>query len=141
MVSVASLKRGGVHSEEYRTGYLRSRAWFWRRDAFLEMVVERDGFLACACCMERMSNREMQVHHLDYEGVNQRKSGDWVAREPDDDLVQLCPWCHEQVHLLMDSDPGWSRRSRRAATWEIIRRIQLRLAAAGVASLKQIGVQ
>lgn len=130
-----SLKRDGRGSLDYREGYTRSRAWFMRRDAFLDMVLERDGFIACACCLDVRQKENIQVHHLDYTGVVQLESGRWVAREADDDLLPMCEWCHEEVHKVMDADMGWSQWSRRDATREIVARIQRRLAAAGVAAL------
>lgn len=132
-----SLRRGGKNSQAYRDQYLRSRAWIFRRSDFIDWVIERDGYLACACCLQTLNPHLAQVHHLDYSGVSQMPSGRWVSREADEDLIQLCAWCHEQIHLVMDADLGWSSRSRAGATREIIRRIQLRLAAAGVAALKE----
>lgn len=107
----------------YRSGYLRSPAWWARRQRFLQGRAE----IRCECLGESLTERTAHVHHVSYAGVRQRSDGSWVAEESDEDLMVLCAWCHERVHQLMDRDRGWSSSGRRAATVAIIRTIQRRV--------------
>ncbi|MFB8385583.1 hypothetical protein ACFC3F_00405 [Microbacterium sp. NPDC055910] len=100
----------------YQRDYLRSRAWFARRDRWFTDRLRSTGELACAACGGVASKRELELHHVDYAGVT-IQNGRWVAAERDEDLVALHRGCHELLHRLIDRDPVLSRhRTRRDAT-------------------------
>lgn len=107
----------------YRSGYLKSSAWFARRHRFLQSKA----VIRCECLGEELTERNAHVHHVAYEGVEQLPDGMWQACEADEDLMVLCAWCHEKVHELMDRDRGWAGVGRRAATTAIVRTIQRRV--------------
>ncbi|WP_137845817.1 hypothetical protein [Microbacterium sp. 2FI] len=112
----------------YRTGFLHSRAWFARRDRWFREEVERHGQLRCEACLQVATNRQLELHHLDYSGVAS-VDGRWQAREPHEDLVALHPFCHELLHRLLDRDIVLSRhRSRRNGSLFAINRLQHKLA-------------
>lgn len=112
-----SNRRTPIHSNAYRSTFLRSRAWFARRDAWFAHAAMRTPSLACAACGIQASKRDLELHHLDYAGVQQLEDGRWVARESDDDLMPLHPYCHELLHRLIDRDAVLSRhRTRRVAS-------------------------
>lgn len=125
------LKRGGRGHEDYVGGYLRQVSWFRRRDAFVASRTGAGGLVACVCCDERYRPRQVDVHHLSYDGVS-RENERWISREADDDLMVLCRWCHERVHTLMDTDRGWAQMGRREATVSVVRAIQRQLTATAV---------
>lgn len=107
----------------YRSGYLKSGAWYARRRRFLASLES----IRCECLGEELSERDAHVHHVTYDGVVRGEDGTWQAREADEDLMVLCSWCHERVHELMDQDPGWAGATRREATIAVIRTIQRRV--------------
>lgn len=73
--------------------------------------------LACVACGIPATKRDLELHHLDYAGVQQLEDGRWVARESDGDLIPLHPYFHELLHRLIDRDAVLSRhRTRRAAS-------------------------
>lgn len=112
-----SNRRTQLHANAYRTTFLRSRAWFTRRDAWFAHAAMRMPPLACAACGIQASKRDLELHHLDYAGVQQLEGGRWLARESDRDLIPLHPCCHELLHRLIDRDAVLSRhRTRRAAS-------------------------
>lgn len=119
---MSGLKRKRIDGG-YRDGYLRSPAWWGRRREFLRSLPE----IRCACLGEELTERTAQVHHVNYDGVEQGEDGTWHAGEADEDLMVMCSWCHERVHQLMDRDRGWAGLSRRDATLAIIRTIQRRV--------------
>lgn len=55
-------------------------------------IMERDGF-ACRCCGS--ADRELQVHHLEYE------KGKRIWESKDCDLLTLCHHCHELVEMYV----------------------------------------
>lgn len=112
-----SNRRTALYANAYRTTFLRSRAWFARRDAWFAHAAMGAHPLACAACGIQANKRDLELHHLDYAGVQQLEDGRWAAREPDGDLIPLHPYCHELLHRLIDRDAVLSRhRTRRAAS-------------------------
>lgn len=100
----------------YRGGYLRSPAWFARRDAGFRRRRGPGHPIVCAICLQPGTDRTLQLHHADYEDVTQ-DGGQWNAREPDADLIPLHRECHERLHRLIDHDVLLARlRTRRDAT-------------------------
>ena len=121
--------RRGARGNRYRTGYLRSRVWFARRDRwFAEQLRRTGGKLSCAACERPARPRALELHHTDYSGVTYL-DGRWFAGEQHEDLVSLHPYCHELLHRLIDRDIVLrSHRDRRAASTAAITRLQRRLA-------------
>lgn len=112
-----SNRRSPLRANAYRSTFLRSRAWFARRDAWFAHAATRARHLACTACGIQASKRDLELHHLDYAGVKHLEGGRWLAREADDDLIPLHPYCHELLHRLIDRDAVLSRhRTRRAAS-------------------------
>lgn len=104
------------HPNGYRTGYLRSPAWFARRTRWFTAHLDDHGHVTCAGCGIPATARELELHHADYNGVTTH-GGRWVAGEADDDLIPLHPRCHELLHRLIERDPVLARhRTRRDAT-------------------------
>lgn len=100
----------------YRTEYLRSRAWFARRDQWFRDHSISKLPLACAACGRVATKRHLELHHLDYSGMHVR-DGVWYALEDHTDLVPMHPYCHELLHRLIDSDVVLSHhRTRRDAS-------------------------
>ncbi|MEY9853501.1 5-methylcytosine-specific restriction protein A [Leifsonia sp. EB41] len=132
-----SNRRRPVRDNTYRTQYLRSGAWFARRDRwFLEEAIG-NGEIRCALCLGAGSSRSLELHHLDYRGVTQTPHG-WAAHEQHDDLTALHPRCHEYVHQLIDRDRVFSRFvSRRTASLQAIARLQAKIAHYIEASMEQ----
>ncbi|MBO1740746.1 hypothetical protein [Leifsonia sp. TF02-11] len=113
----------------YRSGYLRSAAWFRRRDTWFAEQIQRTGALRCAVCLHVATGRELELHHLDYSRVTHTWRG-WVAGEEHEDLCAMHPSCHEFVHRILDADPVLRRhRTRPVATVQAIRIARVRIAA------------
>ena len=110
-------RRKPLHAKAYRSAFLRSRAWFARRDEWFAAQSLTTHPLTCAGCGRPASRRALELHHLDYAGVYQTEDGHLVARERHADLVPMHPYCHELLHRLIDRDAVLSRhRTRRAAS-------------------------
>lgn len=121
-------RRKPLHAKAYRSSFLRSRAWFARRDAWFATQTMCARPLSCAACGRRATKKELELHHLDYAGVSQTDDGRWVALEADQDLVPLHPYCHELLHRLIDRDAVLSRhRARRAASEFALEVLRLKL--------------
>jgi GTP1/Obg family GTP-binding protein len=119
---VSNARRGAVRNT-YRTGYLRSPAWFNRRDRWFR-TEQRRGPLTCVACGRAGTRRTLELHHLSYRGVRVL-DGRWLATEKHDDLTALHPFCHELVHRLIDRDRILARsRTHRDATSIAIRQLQ-----------------
>ena len=70
----------------------------------------------------------LELHHLVYEGAFEHNLEGWVSHEEHDDLVALCSRDHERVHVLLDTDPGYSYYlSRRVASLRIIHAMRAKL--------------
>ncbi len=125
---MSNARKGGVAGAHYRRGYLRSRAWFARRDRFFREVAGSD---RCAVCMRRESNprKALELHHVSYEGVT-CSDGVWHANEADHDLIPMHPLCHEQVHLAIERDVALSSMvTRQESTRRAIRIVRRKLIA------------
>ncbi len=100
----------------YRSGFLKSTAWLARRDRWFREHTRAHGAVACELCDGIGDARSLELHHLDYTGVDRTSRG-WRSRERDEDLMPLHPACHETLHRLIDRDTVLSRqRTRRDAT-------------------------
>lgn len=100
----------------YRSDYLRSQAWFARRNRWFLTEQRRGRTPMCGVCGGAASASNLELHHLDYAGVT-LVAGRWRAQERHTDLVAMHPTCHDLVHRLIDRDTVLSRqRTRRDAT-------------------------
>ena len=108
----------------YRSDFLRSPAWFARRDRWFHKQ-DRLGFpSACTVCGELAPSASLELHHLDYGGVT-IVGNQWRAFERHDDLVAMHPSCHDLVHRLIDRDTVLAhQRTRRDATAIAIVRVR-----------------
>lgn len=110
----------------YRSGYLQSKAWFARRDAYFK--AHQDAACAVTGKRPKHPSRELELHHVTYDGVVQRPDGSWVAGEKDTDLVPMYPACHEAVHRLLDQDRALRGLvSRQVATERAIQAVRQQL--------------
>ena len=113
----------------YRVGYLRSVAWFRRRDRSFAEQLHRTGVVRCVVCWRAASRRDLELHHLDYRKVIRLRQG-WAAREQHEDLCSMHPGCHELVHRILDTDLVLrSHRRRPVATIRAIEVARARLTA------------
>ncbi|MDO8384475.1 MULTISPECIES: hypothetical protein [Microbacterium] len=120
-------RRGDVKNL-YRYGFLRSPAWFARRDSWFTTETRRAGALFCAGCGEPATRDEVELHHLDYSGVT-LEAGRWRAHEEHGDLAALHPYCHELLHRLLERDTVLAKhRDRRTASLAAIERLRTKLA-------------
>lgn len=123
-----SNRRRPARGNSYRTGYLRSPAWYARRARwFRDEATLTHGAVRCAVCTVKGTPRTLELHHLSYDGVAST-AGRWTANEAHGDLVAVCPDHHRLIHQLTDRDPVLrDHRSRRAANREAIARLRRRL--------------
>lgn len=118
--------RRNPNARGYRSGYLRSVAWFQRRDRWFGAAAAV-GDVACAACGRTGTARTFELHHVTYAGVVQEE-GRWVAGEEHRDLMPLHPLCHELLHRLIDTDPVLARhRSREDATEQALPKVRARV--------------
>lgn len=123
-----SNKRSAGKSRRYRSEFLRSPAWFARRDRWFAEQSRRSIPLRCEGCLQPATKTELELHHLDYRGVTER-GGTWRAGEPHTMLVPLHPYCHDLLHRLIDRDLVLARhRSRATATRSALAHLRTRLA-------------
>lgn len=117
----------------YRNEFLRSPAWFARRNRWFR-AHRTDGTVACAACGRTTATDRLELHHRDYEGVR-IVQGTWQAWEDDEDLIPLHPNCHELLHRLIDRDVVLAQhRTRRDASDYALLALQLKLQNVGAAS-------
>ncbi|GEK86612.1 hypothetical protein [Microbacterium aerolatum] len=117
----------------YRDEFLRSRAWFARRERWFRDHTN-NGHEPCAACGIPGSKTQLELHHLDYRGVRIIR-GEWQAWEDDEDLIALHPYCHELLHRLIDRDIVLaSHRTRRQASAHALQVLQVKLRPAKDAS-------
>lgn len=115
----------------YRTGYLRSRTWFQRRDQWFADERAHGAVISCAACGREAKPSQLELHHNDYRGVIRTERG-WVSRESHRDLVPLHPLCHELLHRLLERDRVLGRmRTRRDASTLALVRLRQKLSSAG----------
>ncbi|GAA3776117.1 hypothetical protein GCM10022240_29540 [Microbacterium kribbense] len=113
----------------YRSEFLRSGAWFARRDAWFAEQRAQGVALTCAACARTATARELELHHLDYTGIT-LVAGTWRALERHDDLVPMHPYCHDLLHRLIDRDVVLAHnRTRRAASLYALAQLQRTLIA------------
>lgn len=111
----------------YRSGYLKSRAWHTRRDRWFTEQLAATGRITCAVTGQPGSKRTLQLHHVDYSGVDHGPAG-WIANEAHGDLIALRPDVHEALHRLLDTDQVLKKNlSRRAANTAAIRKLRARV--------------
>ena len=107
----------------YRSDFLRSPAWFARRDRWFRKQDRLGLPSACAVCGEVAPAASLELHHLDYRGVS-IVANQWRAFEHYDDLVPMHRSCHDLVHRLIDRDTVLARqRTRRDASAIAITRV------------------
>lgn len=115
----------------YRSDFLRSPAWFARRDRWFRAHAHTGIPLTCMACGRGATPAQLELHHADYHGVSQ-VDGQWRARERHRDLVPLHPGCHELLHRLIDRDTVLSRgRDRRTASTLALARLHTKLTQGG----------
>lgn len=124
---MSNSRRPATTGRSYRTGYLKSPAWFARRDRWFRAHARTGIPLTCQACGHPATAAELELHHADYHGVY-KVSGQWRARERHRDLMPLHPGCHELLHRLIDRDAVLSRgRDRRTASALALRRLCIKL--------------
>jgi predicted HNH restriction endonuclease len=77
--------------------YLRTKTWAARSRAFRQAV----GYRCFACGVRSAWNH---AHHLTYARA-------FKGREPDSDLLCLCPPCHRAVHAYAREHPELKLRT------------------------------
>jgi NAD-dependent SIR2 family protein deacetylase len=70
-------------TEKYKK-YLKSDKW----KKIKETILDRDCH-KCVICGVGLSNRNVNIHHLNYENIYDEKR---------EDLISLCNDCHEDIH-------------------------------------------
>lgn len=124
---MSNSRRPATTSRSYRSGYLKSPAWFARRDRWFRAHARTSIPLTCHACGRAAIPADLELHHTDYQGVY-KEGGQWRAREPHADLVPLHPGCHELLHRLIDRDAVLSRgRDRRTASALALDRLRAKL--------------
>lgn len=124
---MSNARKPSAKAQDYRTGYLKSTAWFARRDGWIAAELHRIGHLVCGVCEGDVDRRKVEIHHLSYEGVT-RDGDSWFAHEAHEDLVGLHVRCHEWLHRLLDSDAALRRMTdRRLANRIAIVRLRAKL--------------
>jgi 5-methylcytosine-specific restriction protein A len=122
-------RRKSALRNSYRSEFLRSPAWFARRDRWFRKQERLGGPLSCAACGRLARKEQLELHHLDYAGVR-FVDGAWRAFERHGDLVPLHPYCHDLLHRLIDRDVVLARyRSRRDASTFALERLRIKLTA------------
>lgn len=114
---------------DYRDGYSKSPAWFARRD---QWFVEFRQITGCepfcyVCDATKAHLGSLDLHHLNYDGVQRGARNQWVAAEKHEDLVPLCRACHDDVHNRLDDGKTYYGWSRETATFIVIRDLRNRL--------------
>jgi 5-methylcytosine-specific restriction protein A len=110
-------RRKGSVFNLYRSQYLRSPAWFARRDRWFDEQRATGVPLACVCCARPGSKAELELHHVDYDRLAINGSG-FSAQETHEDLLPMHPYCHELLHRLIERDAVLAyHRTRRDATY------------------------
>lgn len=131
---MSNTRRPASTGRPYRTGYLKSPAWFARRDRWFRTHARTGIPLVCEACGHVATPAGLELHHADYRGVC-KVAGQWRARERHRDLVPLHPGCHELLHRLIDRDAVLARgRDRRTASTLALQRLRAKLTRLGGAA-------
>lgn len=121
---MSNARKGSI---EYTQGYLKSVAWFRRRDEWFAKEIEERGGIYCAACTRELSRRKCELHHMSYDGVVKTRTG-WSANEAHEDLIAMHVRCHEWLHQLLDRDPAFRyAKSRAVATRLVLARLKAKL--------------
>lgn len=96
--------RKPAQGNTYRSGYLKSTAWYIRRREWFREETDRRGSVRCTICLRASTESSLELHHLEYVRVTRDSVGAWVAGENHDDLVAVHPRCHTWIHQLLDRD-------------------------------------
>lgn len=124
---MSNARKNAASAAPYRTGYLRSPAWFARRDRWFTEELALRGEIRCALCGGVADPGALELHHLSYDGVEQGPER-WYAGEAHEDLTSLHARCHEWLHKLLDGDAALRRmRDRRLATRAALARLRAKL--------------
>lgn len=92
--------------------YMISRAWFRRREAWLEAWLAAHGENpTCRVCDAPWTLRRGDLHHRTYARLGEERP---------EDLVALCRPCHTELHRLLEGAPGWRRLPREQGTDALI---------------------
>lgn len=126
---MSNVRKAGAADAAYRRGYLASSAWKARRARWFRENPTRH---RCAVCLLAADERELELHHLSYDGVQRNVDGTgvvrWAGWEPDAALLPMHPLCHSAVHRVIDADHVLGHlRSRREATRRAIDVVRARL--------------
>ena len=94
--------------QQYAT-YMRSRAWYLRREHWVgewrRLGGGRDP--VCLICGAPWTTRSDDLHHRSYSRL---------GHESFTDLIALCRSCHITLHQLLETNPEWRKRPREQAT-------------------------
>lgn len=109
-----SLGRKRGRSRKAYTGFLRSGAWFRRREAWFTARRAEGVEPACQGCGTRLDETgTLDLHHVSYARVGQERN---------EDLWPFCRRCHEWIHEVFDRRAGdlrgWDRRQ--ATIWATV---------------------
>ena len=122
-----SNRRRAATNNRYRSSFLRSPAWFARRDRWFREEEAAGKSLHCFGCGRTETKRHLELHHLDYDGVIETDKG-WLAQEAHEDLISMHPRCHELLHRILDRDAVYgSLRDRRHASLMALARLRQKL--------------
>jgi len=103
---------GRVLRRHRYTAYLRSDAWFRRRERWHAEYLETTGTdPVCAVCGRAWRLDRDDLHHRSYNHLGDEHH--W-------DLTPLCRADHAALHALWDACPSWRRLGRAQATDGII---------------------
>jgi 5-methylcytosine-specific restriction endonuclease McrA len=106
-----------------RLGYsawIGSPGWReWRRRWKESWVTHCGQEPSCAVCGKRWTLTNGDLHHRSYSRLGAER---WS------DIVPVCRRCHDAIHAIYESNPGWRRLGRDRATGLIVaqlRRLQV----------------
>ena len=110
------------HRERY-AAYMRSPAWFRRRNRWVEEESARVAPSPVFChggCGRQWAVSRDDLHHCSY---------DRLGDEQHADLWAMCRSCHDQIHALMDSAKSWRKLPLRLRNEQALAVIRDRAAA------------
>ena len=88
-------------------GELKERTFLskTRNQQIVNMVKQRDSY-KCIACNFHYNNKIVQAHHL--IPLKDKQAGVVKA----DDLITLCPTCHDLAHVLIKTDASYQNRTK-----------------------------